>query len=64
MEAEAYPQDYLFVTHVFDVVKFGLNPTSNRSFAKRPILVTVQAVLVTTARIFRSRVRLKSQARF
>ena len=40
-EAEAYPQDYLFVTHVFDVVKLGLTSTSASAFAKQPILVTV-----------------------
>jgi len=44
------------MTHVYDVVKFGLTSTSNRPFAKRPDLVTDQAVLMTTARILRSRV--------
>ncbi len=52
------------MTHVFDVVKLGLTSTSNRSFAKRPILVTDWAVLMTTARILRSRVLGNSQARF
>ena len=42
------------MTHVSDVVKFGLMSTSWRSFAKRPMPVTVQAVLMTTARILRS----------
>ncbi len=58
------------MTHVSDVVKFGLTSTSKRAFTKRPNLVTDYAVLMilcplgATVRIFRSRVRLKSQARF
>ena len=38
------------MTHVYDVVKFGLTSTSESTFAKRPILVTVSVVLMTTAR--------------
>ena len=44
------------MTHVLDVVKLGLMSTSESAFAKRPILVTVQVVLMTTARMLRSRV--------
>ncbi len=52
------------MTPVFDVVKFGLRSTSNRSFAKRPTLVTEGAVLMTTARILRSGVKGNSHAPF
>ena len=52
------------MTHVLDVVKFGLLSTSKRSFAKRPNSVTDKAVLMTTARIFRSRVLGNSHAGF
>ena len=51
------------MTHVVDVVKLGLTSTSNRSFAKRPNLVTDYAVLMTTARRLRSRVIGNSHAR-
>ena len=47
------------MTHVFDVVKLGLTSTSSRSFAKRLNL----AVLMTTARMLRSRMKLKFQVR-
>ena len=52
------------MTHVSGVVKFGRKPTSNRSFAERPELVTAQAVLMTTARMLRSRMKRKFQVRF
>ena len=52
------------MTHVSDVVKFGLRPTSDRSVAERPVLVTTQAVLMTTARMLRSRMKREFQVRF
>ena len=48
------------MAHVFDVVKASC---PKGAFAKRPLLVTEGAVLMTTARILRSRVFLKRHAR-
>ncbi len=51
------------MTHALSVVKLGLMSTSKSAFAKRPLLVTDWAVLMTTARILRSRVLGNSHAR-
>ena len=52
------------MTHVLDVVKRGLRSTSNRSFAKRPLLVTVWAVPMTVARVLKSRMTVTCHVRF
>jgi hypothetical protein len=52
------------MTPVLDGVKLGLRSTSWRSFAKRPLSVSFWAVLMTTARIFRSRMKRKFHVRF
>ena len=50
-----------FMTHVSDVVKASC---PKGALAKRPSLVTDWAVLMTTARMLRSRVIRKRHARF
>lgn len=63
-DGKGTPRRPELMTQAYRLVKFGLTSTSECAFTKWPNLVTDYAVLMTTARIFRSRVLGNSHARF